>query len=79
MAAGGYHSAAGVTSQSPEALQTIYNLFVYGIAVIGLGIVVLMLFYKLDKEYPQIMAELLEREEKIKAAKVGGADEATGE
>ena len=69
MAAGGYHSAAGVTSQSTEALQTIYNLFVYGIAVIGLGIVVLMIFYKLDKEYPQIMEELLEREKKMKDVK----------
>lgn len=67
MQAGGYHSAAGVTVQSAQALQTIYNLFVYGITAIGIGIVILMLFYKLDKEYPRIMAELLEREAKVKA------------
>ncbi len=63
MEAGGYHSEAGVTVQNAQALNTIYNLFVYGIAIIGVAIIVLMLFYHLDRQYPQIMKELLEREE----------------
>lgn len=65
MQAGGYHSEAGVAFQSPQALQTIFNLFVYGVAIIGVGIIVLMVFYHLDREYPQIMQELLAREAKI--------------
>lgn len=69
MEMGGYHSAAGVTVQSQQALETIYKLFVYGIAFIGIAIIILMLFYHLDKEYPQIMKELLERE-KIKKAEM---------
>lgn len=62
MEMGGYHSVAGVTIQSQQALDTIYNLFVYGIAIIGIAVIILMIFYHLDKEYPQIMKELLERE-----------------
>ena len=75
MQAGGYRSVAGATAQSSQALGTIYNLFVYGIAVIGIGIVVLMLFYKLDKEYPKIMEELLKREEKIRNEQKGRVEE----
>lgn len=66
MQAGGYRSEAGVTVQSQQAIDTIYNLFVYGVALIGIGIIVLMVFYHLDKQYPQIMKELLEREAKSK-------------
>lgn len=65
MQMGGYHSEAGVTAQSQQAMATIYNLFVYGVAIIGIGIIVLMLFYRLDKEYPRIMKELLDRESMI--------------
>lgn len=65
MQAGGYHSEAGVAVQNQQAMDTIHNLFVYGVAVIGLGIVILMLFYHLDKEYPKVMKELLAREAKI--------------
>lgn len=68
MQAGGYRSEAGVTVQSQQAIDTIYNLFVYGVALIGIGIIVLMVFYHLDKQYPQIMKELLEREAKSKKA-----------
>ncbi|MBQ8145064.1 MAG: MFS transporter [Butyricicoccus sp.] len=70
MEAGGYVSAAGVTTQSAEAIATIYNLFVYGVAAIGIGVVILMLFYHLDREYPQVIKELLEREQAKKAAMV---------
>ena len=50
--------------QSVEALQTIQNLFIYGVSILGVIMIVIMIFYKLDKEYPQIMRELLEREAK---------------
>lgn len=69
MQAGGYYSEAGVTAQSQQALNTIFNLFVYGVALIGVAMIVLMLFYHLDKEYPKIIQELLEREEKVRQAK----------
>ena len=69
MEAGGYLSAAGVTEQSQQAIDTIFYLFVYGIAIIGVAIIVLMLFYHLDKEYPRIMKELLEREAHVSKKK----------
>lgn len=50
--------------QSEQALATIENLFVYGVTILGVIMIVILLFYKLDKEYPAIMKELLEREAK---------------
>ena len=50
--------------QSAEALQTIQNLFIYGVSILGVIMIIIMIFYKIDKEYPQIMRELLEREAK---------------
>lgn len=75
MQAGGYHSAAGVTAQSQQAMNTIFNLFVYGIALIGAGIFLLMLIYELDKEYPDIMKDLMEREAAVKQKKEAAAKE----
>lgn len=51
--------------QSQQALDTISNLFIYGVTILGIIMIVLLLFYRLDKEYPTIMKELLEREAKI--------------
>ncbi|MDO4175446.1 MAG: glycoside-pentoside-hexuronide (GPH):cation symporter [Eubacteriales bacterium] len=62
MASSGYDGALAV--QSETALDTISNLFVWGVTALGVIMIVVMLFYKLDKEYPQIMKELLERESK---------------
>lgn len=53
--------------QSEQALTTISNLFIYGVTALGIIMIVLLLFYKLDKEYPVIMKELLEREAKVKS------------
>ena len=39
-------------------------MFIWGATVLGCVMIFVMLFYKLDKEYPQIMKELLERESK---------------
>ena len=51
--------------QSAHTLQTISNLFIYGIAILGAIMIVILLFYHLDKEYPKIIRELLERESKV--------------
>lgn len=62
MEANGYDGNLAV--QSEHTLQTISNLFIYGIVILGIIMIVILLMYKLDKEYPQIMEELLEREAK---------------
>ena len=51
-----------LATQTELATQTIQNLFIYGVSILGIIMIVILLFYKLDKEYPMIMKELLERE-----------------
>ena len=55
-------SAVGGVSQPQEALDTIVNLLKYGPLIVWILVLVVSIFYKLDKKYPQIMAELAERE-----------------
>lgn len=62
MSASGYTGAQ--VAAGSQAAVTISNLYIYGIAVLGALMILILLFYKLDKEYPQIMKELLERESK---------------
>lgn len=50
--------------QSAHALSTIQNLFIYGVTLLGIIMIVILIFYKLDREYPAIIKELLEREAK---------------
>lgn len=61
-------SASGYTGDAVElgstAANTISNLYIYGIAILGVIMIVILLFYRLDKEYPQIIKELLAREAK---------------
>ena len=64
MSASGYTGAAVEAGSS--AAVTISNLYIYGIAILGAIMIFILLFYKLDKEYPQIIKELLEREAKTK-------------
>ena len=52
-------------TQSAQALHTISNLFIYGVTILGVIMIILLLFYHLDKEYRTIMKELLEREAQI--------------
>lgn len=61
MQANGYDGTVAV--QSAHTLGTIQNLFIFGVAVLGVIMIIIMLFYKLDKEYPTIIKELLEREQ----------------
>lgn len=54
------------------AMDTIYNLFVYGMAATGVFIIVVLWFYQLDKNYQMMMDDLMKREaetaEKLNAA-----------
>lgn len=67
MASSGYDGA--LATQSEAALSTISNMFIWGVTALGVLMIVVMLFYKLDKEYPQIMKELLARESQKAANK----------
>lgn len=62
MQANGY--VGSETVQSAHTLNTISNLFIYGVAILGFVMIIILLFYRLDKEYPVIIAQLLEREAK---------------
>mgnify|MGYP000862971280 CR=1 FL=1 len=57
--------------QTDQALGTISNLFIYGVSILGGLMILILVFYRLDKEYPKIMKELLEREEKVQLKKEG--------
>ena len=60
----GYNGVLSAAEQSQQALDTVYNLFVYGMVGTAVFVIVILMFYYLDKEYPTIMQELLEREKK---------------
>lgn len=55
----GYNGLAEV--QPAAATATIYDLYVFGAALIGLAMIVILLFYHLDAEYPAIMEQLMKR------------------
>lgn len=65
MASSGYDGS--LTVQSQPALDMISNMFVWGVTALGILMILVLLFYKLDKEYPMIMKELLEREAQKKS------------
>lgn len=56
---GGY--IGGQSTQSAAAISAIKVAFIYTPIILGFIQVILLYFYKLDKEYPQILAELKER------------------
>ena len=66
MAASGYNGLAA--AQTPKANATIVGLYTFGLAFFGLAMIVVLLFYKLDSEYPAVMDELLRRESAMNAA-----------
>lgn len=51
-----------LAAQSPEAMDMIYNICMYAPIIFSAIIVVLCLLYKLDKIYPQVIADLKERD-----------------
>lgn len=63
MESNGYNGDIAV--QSSHTLSTISNLFIYGVTILGVLMIIILLFYHLDKEYPKIIKELLDRESKV--------------
>lgn len=61
MQANGYNGNLSV--QSAQTTQTILNLFIYGVTILGIVMILILIFYRLDKEYPTIIKELLSREQ----------------
>jgi GPH family glycoside/pentoside/hexuronide:cation symporter len=56
----GYDGLAAM--QSTTATGAILNMYVWGPVIIWLIAVALLIFYRLDKQYPSIMEELHARE-----------------
>lgn len=63
LSASGYISASTGSAVQPEsALNMIINIYKFGPVLIALLAFVTLALYKLDKSYPAIMSELIERE-----------------
>lgn len=62
--AGYVSSSAGKAAQPDTALHMIVNIYRFGPILIAVVACVTLAFYKLDKSYPAIMMELVERESK---------------
>lgn len=59
----GYISASnGLAAQPDSALNMIVQIYKFGPAIVALGVLLVLLFYKLDDKYDGIMKELEERE-----------------
>lgn len=57
-------STTGGAAQPESALEMIKALYIFAPMVLFAGVIITMLLYKLDKQYPAIMEELKEREER---------------
>lgn len=65
MTVSGYISSTGAQVVQPEsAVRTIGNIYKFGPVIVWGAAVLILLVYKLDKMYPQIERDLLEREMK---------------
>lgn len=63
MDASGYMSfAGGSVTQPHSALMMIQNIYLYGPIIVWAVAVIVLILYKLDKQYPSIMSELEKRE-----------------
>lgn len=62
LSAGGYVGKAAV--QTPTALASIRAAYIYIPIALTIVQIIILMFYHLDKEYPQILAELIERRKK---------------
>ena len=57
-------SATGGAAQPESAKLMIMNIYQYGIPAIWIAAVIVLLLYRLDKQYPQIMRDLAAREQR---------------
>ena len=63
MEASGYISSTGTLVEQPQsALDMISAIYIYGPIIVWVIAIIVLLFYRLDKIYPQIMVDLQERE-----------------
>ena len=63
MTASGYiSSTVSNTVQPQSAIQTIENIYKFGPLIIWVIAIIVLIIYKLDKEFPTVMKELKERE-----------------
>ena len=61
----GYVSSdTGTAAQSQAVIDMIVNIYMYGVIIVWVIVIAGLLLYKLDKLYPQIMRDLVEREAK---------------
>lgn len=61
-AAGYISSSAGAAMQPQSAVDMIINIYKFGPLVVWVTVLITLTLYKLDKKYPAIMQELIERE-----------------
>ncbi|MCH4166918.1 MAG: MFS transporter [Megasphaera sp.] len=57
-------SSSGVVSQSQEAINMVVSIYKYAPILVWVILIFILVTYKLDKIYPQIMKDLVEREAK---------------
>ena len=51
-----------VATQPDSALNMIINIYKFGPIIVAAGVLIVLLFYKLDTYYDKIMNELMDRE-----------------
>lgn len=62
--AGYVSSTTGSAVQPQSAIDMVVNVYMWGPIIVWVIVLVILLMYKLDKQYPQIMKDLIEREAK---------------
>lgn len=70
---GGFIEGGGDAPQPTSAIDAIRFVFIWLPLIFGAVMATLMLAYRLDKEYPQILADLQDRAESVQLAKEGEA------
>ena len=59
----GYISSSTADAVQPQsAIDMIVHMYMYGMTLIWVILIVILLLYKLDKLYPRIMRDLVQRE-----------------
>lgn len=62
--AGYVSSTTGSAVQPQSAIDMVVNVYMWGPIIVWVIVLAILLMYKLDKQYPQIMKDLVEREAK---------------
>lgn len=60
--AGYISTSSGMATQPQSALNMIIQIYKFGSLIVAGGVLIVLLFYKLDKKYADIMKELIDRE-----------------